>query len=367
MALTNLYDFAVNHTEAAQLIRNNGNRVSYVIEGEPGVGKSSILKTLKGMLGTSDYDYIYIDVPLKDIPNIALSMPDHETKTTRDYVHDIWRGTDPDKPKIIMLDEVFKGADYVKLMMNRLLLERTVGDYKLPEGSIVFGTTNFATDGVGDKTNGHTNSRIVRVPMRKPTYDEWSPWAVDNNIHEFVMTWAKQNPAVFHSYKDVEFDPRAHKDGQGVFHYIYHPQHNNMAYVCPRTLELASHQAHNLPHIGEALLTKSLIGTVGAKAALDMSALFALGGDLPDVADIINTPDTARVPRSAPAQMMITFKSIQYLKPETIDAFATYFQRMPKEVMSTWVKTIVATTSVKNIAIQNQQIRSFAISNSWIM
>lgn len=367
MATTNTYNFAVNHAEAAALIKSNGTKVSYVVEGEPGVGKSSILKSLQAQLGTSDYDFIYIDVPLKDIPNIALAMPNHETKTTSDYVHDIWYGTDPHKPKVVMLDEVFKGAEYVKLMMNRLLLERTVGDYKLPEGSIVFGTTNFATDGVGDKTNGHTNSRVTRVQMRKPTQEEWMSWAVDNNIHEFVTTWAKQNPAAFHSYKDTEFDARMHKDGQGLFHYIYHPQHNNMAYVCPRTLELASHQAHNMTITGEALLTKALIGTVGAKAALDMSALFALGNDLPALEDIVNAPDSARIPRSGPAQMMLTFKSIQYLSDRTIDAFATYFQRMPKEVTSTWVKTVVSSTKVKDIAIRNQQIRNFAISNSWLM
>ncbi len=367
MATTNTYNFAVSHTEAASLIKANGTKVSYVIEGEPGVGKSSILNTLKQSMGTSDYDFIYIDVPLKDIPNIALSMPDHATKTTQDYVHELWFGTDRNKPKVVMLDEVFKGAEYVKLMMNRLLLERTVGDFKLPEGSIVFGTTNFATDGVGDKTNGHTNSRVARVPMRKPTQEEWLYWAIDNNIHEFVTTWAKQNPAIFHSYKEIEFDARMHKDGQGIFHHIYHPQHNNMAYVCPRTLELASHQAHSIDVIGEALLTKALIGTVGAKAALDMSALFALGSDLPMVEDIIKTPESARVPRSAPAQMMLTFKSLQYIDLSTIDAFATYFQRMPKEIMSTWIKTVVSSVKVKDCAIQNQQVRSFAIANSWLM
>ena len=349
------------------MIKANGTKVSYVIEGEPGVGKSSILNSLKASMGTSDYDFIYIDVPLKDIPNIALSMPDHATKTTQDFVHELWFGTDRNKPKVVMLDEVFKGAEYVKLMMNRLLLERTVGDYKLPEGSIVFGTTNFATDGVGDKTNGHTNSRVARVQMRKPTQEEWLSWAIDNNVHEFVTTWAKQNPAAFHSYKDTEFDARMHKDGQGIFHYIYHPQHNNMAYVCPRTLELASHQAHNMNVIGEALLTKALIGTVGAKAALDMSALFALGGDLPTVEDILNSPENARVPKSAPAQMMLMFKSMQYIDRGTINAFATYFQRMPKEVTSTWVKTAVSSPKVKDYAIQNQQVRAFAIANSWIM
>lgn len=367
MSMTNTYNFAVNHHEAATLVKTNGTKVSYIFEGEPGVGKSSILKSLKAQMGTSDYDYVYVDVPLKDIPDIALSMPDHEKKITKAFVNEIWLGTDPTKPKVILVDEVFKGTDFVKLMMNRLLLEHMVGDYALPAGSIVFGTTNFATDGVGDRTNAHTNSRVARVPMRKPTGDEWLPWAVDNDIHELVITWAKQNPAIFHSYKDTEFDARAHKDGQGIFHYIFHPQHNNMAYVCPRTLEMASHQVKGMDVTGEALLTKALIGTVGAKAALDMSAMFALGADLPTLDDIKNNPDNARVPKSAPAQLMLVFKSLQYLDDATVDAFATYFQRLPKEVMSTWIKTIVGSDKVKSVALKNQQIKSFAISNAWIL
>lgn len=366
MSTTNAYNFAMNHNEVATMIRVNGRKVSYVVEGEPGVGKSTILETLRKAMG-DEYEYIYVDVPLKDIPNIALSMPHHETQTTREYINELWLGTDPKKPKVVMLDEVFKGSDYVKLMMNRLLLERTVGDYKLPDGSIVFGTTNFQTDGVGDRTNGHTNSRVTRVQMRKPTQDEWVAWAIDNGIHELVITWAKQNPAIFNSYKDTEFDARMHKDGQGVFHYIYHPQHNNMAYVCPRTLAMASHQTHNIDITGEALLTKALIGTVGMKGALDMSAMFALGYDLPALDDIINQPDSARLPRSAPAQLMITFKSLQYLNPTNVDAFATYFKRLPLEVMSTWMKTIVSTEKIKGFALKNQQIKSFAIENSWVL
>lgn len=367
MSMTNTYNFAVNHHEAATLVRTNGSKVSYIFEGEPGVGKSSILKSLKEQMGTSDYDFIYVDVPLKDIPDIALSMPDHEAKVTRAFINEIWLGTDPKKPKVILVDEVFKGTDFVKLMVNRLLLEQMVGDYKLPEGSIVFGTTNFATDGVGDRTNAHTNSRVVRVPMRKSTGDEWEAWAINHDIHELVITWANRNPAIFHSYKDTEFDARMHKDGQGIFHYIFHPQHNNQTYVCPRTLELASHQIKNMDVTGEALMTKALIGTVGAKAALDMSAMFALGSDLPTLQDIVSQPNNARVPKSAPAQLMLVFKSLQYLKANNVDAFATYFHRLPKEVMSTWIKTIVSTPAMKAIALNNQQIKTFAIANAWIL
>lgn len=364
---TNTYNFAVNHYEAAALIKANGSKVSYVIEGEPGISKSSILKTLKAQLGDA-YEYIYIDVPLKDIPDIALSMPDHATQTTKAYINSIWLGTDPNKPKVVMADEIFKGSPYVQLMMNRALLDQMIGDYKLPAGSIVFGTTNFQSDGVGDKTNGHTNSRVARVPMRKPTIDEWIAWAADNGIHEIVITWVRQNPAVFNSYKDTEFDAKAHKDGVGIFHLIYHPQHNNTAYVCPRTLELASHQLHNIGTLGEALITKALIGTVGSMAALDMSALIAVGADLPHPADIEADPKNARLPKTSVGQMMMVYKSLQYLKPENMNAYAEYFtSRFPMEMISTWVKTIVGSTSVKEFALKNQKVRDFAIENAWVL
>jgi hypothetical protein len=362
----NTYSFAVNHNEAVQLISTNGMNVSYVFEGEPGVGKSSMLKTLEAKLGDA-YEYIYIDVPLKDIPDIALSMPDHATQTTKAFINSIWKGEDESKPKVIMLDEVFKGSDYVKLMMNRLLLERMVGDYALPVGSIVFGTTNFQTDGVGDRTNGHTNSRVVRVPMRKPSLEEWTGWAVENGVHELVLTWANQNEGVFSSYKELEFDTDLHKNGQGVFHYIYHPQNNAQFYVCPRTLALASHQVHNMDSLGEALLTKALIGTIGHKAALDMVAMISLGADLPHPKDIEAAPDKARVPQNAIAQIMMVYKSMQYINEKNLDAYVTYFERFRIEMMSTWMKTIINSNNHRSTVLGNKKIVKFATANAWVL
>lgn len=359
-------DFAVNHQEAAALIAANGAKVSYVLEGSPGIGKSSVLHTMKGMLRDA-YEYIYVDVPLKDIPDIALSMPDHATHTTMAYINKIWMGTDPLKPKIIMLDEIFKGSEYVKLMMNRLLLERAVGEYALPEGSIVFGTTNFQTDGVGDRTNGHTNSRISRVMMRQPSEDEWVTWATNNDVHSLVITWAKSNPDIFSSYKEREFNKAEHDNGQGIFHYIYHPQYNNAAYVCPRSLVLTSHQVHNMGITGEGLLTKALIGTVGAKAALDMTAMFSLGNELPDMKDVEKNPTKAKMPKSVSGQMMMVYKSMQFIDKQNLDAYITYFKRFPVEMLCTWVKTTMSNTKVKPIVLDNPQIHAFAKEYSWTL
>ncbi len=368
MSSLNIYSaFAACHNECATLIRTNGHKVSYVIEGEPGVGKSTILQTLKKEMGTSDYEFIYADVPLLDIPDVALSMPDHETQTTKAFINEMWLGKDPKKPKVILLDELFKSAPFVQLMMNRLLLEKVVGGVTLPEGSIVFGASNLSSDGVGDKTNGHTNSRVARIQMRKPNQAEWTNWAVNNNINPMILTWIGQNPAIFSSYKDTEFDSKQHQDGQGIFQYIYHPQHNNTAYVCPRTLELASHQLHNIEITGEALLTKALIGTLGAKAALDLTALMAIGQDLPHPEDIMKSPEKAKVPKNAAAKMMLIYKSMQYIDEKTIAAWNVYFKRYELELYSVWFKTAVTAEKLKKIIVTHKPLTDFAIANSWIV
>lgn len=362
----NLYNYAVNHSDAANLIRTNGSRVTYIIEGEPGTGKSSILKTIEALEGDK-YEYIYIDAPLKDVPDISLSMPHHESQTTRAFINQIWLGTDPMQPKCILIDEIFKCTPYVQLMLNRLMLEHCVGDYQLPAGSIVFGATNFATDGVGDKTNGHTNSRVSRVPMRKPTQDEWTRWAVNHDINPFILTWIGQNPAVFNSYKDTAFDAKLHGDGQGIFQYIYHPQHNSQAYVCPRTLELASHQIHNMHITGEDLLTKALIGTLGAKAALDMSALLALGADLPSPEDIMKNPAKCKIPKNIGAQMLLVYKSLSYITEDTLDAWVTYIGRMGVEIQAVWTKTVVANETIGKIVTRNKTVVDWVVANSWVL
>jgi len=370
---TNTYTtYSASHHECAQLIKHNGSNISYIIEGEPGIGKSSILKTLEKECGDK-YEYIYVDVPLLDVPDICLSMPDHETQTTKAFMHTRWLGKDPTKPKCIMLDEIFKGTPYVQLMLNRLLLEKTVGDYELPDGSIVFGATNFSSDGVGDKANGHTNSRVARIMMRKPNQAEGINWGVNNNINSLVLAWANQNPMIFNSYKDTEFDSKLHGTGQGIFHYIYHPQHNNTAYVCPRTLELASHQLHNMatddnPNgLSESLTEKALIGTLGIKAALDMTALIDLSGDLPRVEYIIANPNKAKVPKNIAAQMMMVYKSLQYLNKDNIDNWVTYFARFGLEIQATWTKIAIQSDTLKNMVCKNKQVGKFITDNGWIL
>ena len=62
---------------------------------------------------------------------------------------------DSKKPKVILLDEFMKAPKLLQVIFTRLMLERTVGDTPLPEGSMVFATSNNQSDGLGDGMLAH--------------------------------------------------------------------------------------------------------------------------------------------------------------------------------------------------------------------
>jgi predicted AAA+ superfamily ATPase len=55
----------------------------YLLQGEPGIGKSSLLKVIGEQLPT--HEVAYIDVPNMDLGDIAMPVIDHDNKVTRYY------------------------------------------------------------------------------------------------------------------------------------------------------------------------------------------------------------------------------------------------------------------------------------------
>ena len=71
----------VTLAQAAKLIVTNP-KLRFMLRGEPGIGKSSLLKEIGRQTG---YDIAYIDVPNMDLGDIAMPVIDHETRTTKYY------------------------------------------------------------------------------------------------------------------------------------------------------------------------------------------------------------------------------------------------------------------------------------------
>lgn len=330
----------INLNEAADLIAAVPDNI-FLLEGEPGIGKSSIMSLLKAKFG-DQYAYAYFDCAQKDLGDIAMPSPNRELKVT-EYFPNAALQLQSGKPVIIMLDEFAKAPPPVQNMLHPLLEEHNprLGDVELPDGSLRFLTSNLSTDGVGDVIKGHTLNRVSRVRVAKPDSDQWLGWAVNNDIDPVVMAWVRQFPHALASYLDQT---------QTENPYIYNPKAMQKSYVSPRSLSRASNIVSKRDLMSQNAMTAALAGTVGEAAARDMQAFIDYQDQLPTWDNITAKPKDAAVPTSAGACAVLIFGAIMKVSKETMQPFMTYLERFDAEWQACFAINIAKNPAKQSIA-----------------
>lgn len=341
----------VSLKQAAQLIAASPEN-RYLLQGEPGIGKSSLLKTLSGMF--PEHEVSYIDVPNMDLGDIAMPVIDHETKTTKYYPNSRFN-MHTGKPVIIMLDEFTKGAEPVKNMLHPLLEKANprLGDIPVAEGSYIFMTGNLGSDGVGDNMKAHTRNRIVPVTVRKPNADEWIHWAVDNGISPEVMAWVRQFPHVLASYLD---------DGQEGNPFIFQPKKVQAAFVAPRSLHTASNIVSKRSQLDYDVVISALTGAMGEAGARGLEAFVTYADQLPVWESMVTSPTTTPVPVDPGACGVVVFGAISKVTKDTMDKFMTYLDRFESEWQAVFCINI-AKSNKQAIAFSSKKFSEWVTKN----
>jgi hypothetical protein len=337
--------------QAANLIRTNP-QTRFLLQGEPGIGKSSLLENIADGLG---YDYAYIDVPNMDLGDIAMPVIDHDTKTTRYYPNARFR-VHEGKPLIIMLDEFTKGADPVKNMLHPMLEKANprLGDIPLAKDTIVFLTGNLTTDGVGDSLKAHSRNRLVPVTIQKPTAEEWIEWGINKGVEAEVLAWVNQYPHVLASYTDA---------AQGDNPYIYNPRKPMNAFVSPRSLETASNIVKTRRENDPDTVIAALSGAIGEAGARDMQAYIEFADQLPTWEATIKDPKHTKVPSSPGACAIVVFGAISRITKETITPFMEYLERFEAEWQAVFAINIAKTPSKQSIAFSCKAFADWVAKN----
>jgi len=327
--------------------------VRFFLRGEPGIGKSSIMATLKARFGDA-YAYAYFDCAQKDLGDIAVPAPNRELRIT-EYFPNAALQLQSGKPVVIMLDEYSKAPQPVQNMLHPLLEVHNprLGDVALPEGSIVVLTGNLASDGVGDNVKAHTLNRVTVVTVRKPTAKEWLEWATDAGIDPVVLAWADRFPQAFESYMDAtEANP-----------YIYNPKVMQSAYVSPRSLELVNRIVSRRDKLSDDALLAAMAGTIGASAAHDMLAFVRYQDELPTWGEIVNDPKGTTLPTSPGATAVLVFSMVTRVDEDTLTPVMHYIQRLPAEWQATFAIHLFNSRK-QDIAVRNRAFSEFFAANA---
>jgi len=345
----------MNINEVKEAIKTLGVTNTIMIMSEPGCGKTSILRDLEKELGDA-YDYIYIDGPNKEIMDIAATIPNHQTKSLEYYVSSVFK-LDNGKPKVIMIDEALKVPKLLQPIYTRMYLERTVGDEPLPEGSIVFATSNNMSDGVGDVLPAHTANRLTIVQMEKPEPKLWLSWAGERGISPVIRAAVQMFPRMLKSYRDAEQQDNP---------YIFQPSKPQVSFVSPRSLEKSD------PIIKSSLSTEVklalLAGTLGEAGARDMMTFVSLDKSVTQFEDIIADPETVTMPKDIAPLLLMIFQALDKVEnQDQLNKYQKFINRVEnEEVQAVWFVMLLRSPKAR-MARVNPEISKWALENHHIL
>ena len=173
------------------------------IWGPPGIGKSSLVEQFASGVGLECVSLLGSQLAPEDL----IGVPQIEDGTSRFCPP---RAIARKEPYCLFLDELNACSHEVQKAFYSLIHERRVGEYHLPEGSVVIGAGNRAQDSAIVKPmSSALLNRMVHVHL-KPSHREWLDWANGQGIHHTVVEYIGRGPTTFGASRRNTKSPSQH-------------------------------------------------------------------------------------------------------------------------------------------------------------
>lgn len=214
-------------------------KVPVMLWGQPGIGKSSIVKQIAEKKGL---DLIDLRLPQLEPTDLrGIPMPDRDAGVAKWYPPAFL----PNKKNsngILFLDELEKAPVSVKNAALQLVLDRRLGDYVLPDGWAIVAAGNREDDGCFSTPLGSALcNRLMHLEI-EPDLDAWISWAKENGISDDFLGFLQFRPDL-----------------------LYHYTQGENAFPSPRTWAMASKMLEQVKQV--EMQNKVLTGIIGKNAS----------------------------------------------------------------------------------------------------
>jgi len=234
--------------------------------GPPGIGKSDIVAQITNSFKNS----LLIDVRLslweptdiKGIPyfdtnsskmvwGAPAELPDDELAAKYDHI-------------VLFLDEMNSAAPAVQAAAYQLILNRRVGQYRLPDNVMIVAAGNREADkGVTYRMPAPLANRFIHLELAV-SFDDWFEWAVNNRVHKDVVGFLN-----FAKRDLYDFDPKS----------------PSRSFATPRSWSFVSELLED--DLDESTTTDLVAGAVGEGLAVKFMAHRKVASSMPDPAEIL--------------------------------------------------------------------------------
>ena len=234
--------------------------------GPPGIGKSDIVAQITQSLSNSHLIDIRLSLweptDIKGIPyfdsnannmvwGAPAERPDEAMASKYDHI-------------VLFLDEMNSAAPAVQAAAYQLILNRRVGQYRLPDNVIIVAAGNREADmGVTYRMPAPLANRFIHLEMAV-NFDDWFSWAVNNRVHKDVVGFLN------FSKKDLyDFDPKS----------------ASRSFATPRSWSFVSELLDD--GLDDNVTTDLVAGAVGEGLAVKFMAHRKVAAAMPNPSDIL--------------------------------------------------------------------------------
>ncbi len=210
--------------------------------GAPGVGKSQLIRQIG-----KKYDYKVIDIRLAQMSEVeigGLIYPNQERTKTVWLSPDILPDEKRDGPRtILLLDEITSCPKRTQVAAYQLILDRRIGQYHLPEGTLVVALGNREDDdGVYIRLAGPLADRF-EIHYIDVDFECWkNDYAVPFGVHPWVVEYLTSKPQALHNQAEAG---------------------DSMVFATPRSWDRVSQILKTDDNVRKTVIANKIIGNVG--------------------------------------------------------------------------------------------------------
>lgn len=276
----------INHRQLQDFGRVAYNtRTPAFVWGTMGIGKSQAVKQLAKDIAKDsklefhdnevdgDKSFCFIDVRISQLePSDLRGLPTVEDGKTR-WLPPSWLPQSSKSKGILFFDELNLAPPSIQAAAYQLILDRRLGEYKLPEGWVIISAGNTSDDraNIFDLPAPLAN-RFIHIELEIPTKEEWNEWALKNNIHGSITSFLELKPS---------------------FLYTFSRKAKDKSFATPRTWEYVNRLLRGAEKVNLEEVETLVAAAVGEGIATEYCAFLRLQKQI-NLAEILDNPESAK-------------------------------------------------------------------------